>query len=169
MLTNNVRNTTAIVFAAAVAVLTSCGGTDGTYGAATSTQTSAATAEPPHTTTVRRVIDGDTLVTSDGTTVRLVGIDTPERGQPCAAEATRNLQRLTNGATITLTPATKRATDRYGRALAYVDTSTVDAGLSQIKAGLAVARYDSRDGYGPHPREATYVRADKATKTLSCN
>jgi hypothetical protein len=29
----------------------------------------------------------------------------------------------------------------------------MDAVLRQIRAGLAVARYDSRDGYSHHPRE----------------
>ena len=32
-----------------------------------------------------------------------------------------------------------------------------------IQEGLAVARYDSRDGYGTHPREAAYVAADAAS------
>ena len=29
--------------------------------------------------------------------------------------------------------------------------------------GRAIARYDSRDGYGRHPREDTYVAADAAS------
>ena len=35
-----------------------------------------------------------------------------------------------------------------------------EAGLRLIEQGLAIARYDSRDGYGRHPREDRYVRAD---------
>jgi hypothetical protein len=31
-----------------------------------------------------------------------------------------------------------------------------------IEQGLAIARYDSRDGYGRHTREDTYVAADQA-------
>ena len=37
----------------------------------------------------------------------------------------------------------------------------MDLGGAQIKAGLADARYDSRDGYGWHPKQAAYVRWDK--------
>ncbi|MGI8872934.1 MAG: thermonuclease family protein, partial [Egibacteraceae bacterium] len=53
-------------------------------------------------------------------------------------------------------------TDRYGRLLCYVDVGATDAGLELLRAGLAEARYDSRDGDGRHPREADYVRADDA-------
>jgi hypothetical protein len=44
----------------------------------------------------------------------------------------------------------------------------MDAGLRQIKTGLAVARYDSRDGYGLHPREPQYVAADHGSQNLRC-
>jgi len=35
--------------------------------------------------------------------------------------------------------------------------------------GLAVARYDSRDGYGAHPRETSYVAADAASPKAACS
>ena len=37
-----------------------------------------------------------------------------------------------------------------------------------IKQGWAVARYDSRDGYGRHAREASYVAADAASPAQTC-
>jgi hypothetical protein len=43
------------------------------------------------------------------------------------------------------------------------DKDRYDAGLVLIKEGLAIARYDSRDGYGTHPREASYIAADSAS------
>ena len=58
--------------------------------------------------------------------------------------------------------------DRYGRLLRYVDVNGVDAGLRQIKQGQAVARYDSRDGYGTHARETAYVSADAASPKAAC-
>lgn len=109
---------------------------------------------------VTRVIDGDTVVVSTGATIRITGIDTPERGQCGYAEAAANLRRLTTGRTVVLS-GSKR--DRYGRLVRYVDAGGVDAGLAQIRAGLATARYDSRDGYGRHPRQDVYVAADAAT------
>ena len=52
---------------------------------------------------------------------------------------------------------------RYTNLLRYVDVDGHDAGLALIQQGLVVARYDSRDGYGAHPHEATYVWTDGAT------
>ena len=56
--------------------------------------------------------------------------------------------------------------DQYDRLLRYVDVDGVDAGLSLLRRGLAIARYDSRDGYGFHPREPQYVAADRGSKPV---
>jgi hypothetical protein len=58
--------------------------------------------------------------------------------------------------------------DRYGRLLRYVNIGNMDAGLRQIKRGFAIARYDSRDGYGYHPRESVYIEADHASRPFAC-
>jgi hypothetical protein len=34
-----------------------------------------------------------------------------------------------------------------------------DTGLAQVTGGFAIARYDSRDGYGHHDREEQYIAA----------
>lgn len=116
--------------------------------------------------TAARVIDGDTIVTSAGDTVRLAGIDTPERGQCGYNEATANLRRTLAGNTLTLTKAGLTDRDRYGRLIRYVDVGEQDAGMDQIMGGFARARYDSRDGYGRHPRQDDYVAADAATPSI---
>lgn len=68
---------------------------------------------------VVKVIDGDTVVLSDGRTVRYIGIDTPERGEPFY-EAAKNFNRkLVQGKTVELEFDVERY-DRYGRVLAYV-------------------------------------------------
>ncbi len=46
---------------------------------------------------VLRVIDGDTFVTSGSQSVRLFGVDTPERGEKCYREATARLRELAGG------------------------------------------------------------------------
>lgn len=116
---------------------------------------------------VSRVIDGDTVELGDGRTVRLVGIDTPERGECGFDEATADLVRLVEGRSVRLT-RTGEDTDRYGRLLRYVDVGGLDAGLRLIRTGRAIARYDSRDGYGFHPREPRYVAADRARPQRGC-
>jgi len=91
---------------------------------------------------VVRVIDGDSLDTSRGL-MRLYGADTPERGQPCYSKATQRMRQLAGDSIrIQFGP---RATDQYGRLLAYAYT---DDGLSideiLIREGLAAAW--TRDG-----------------------
>src|SRR5688572_12430183 len=49
-----------------------------------------------------RVVDGDTLEV-DGTRVRLLGIDAPERGEPGSAEATSALLGIIAGREVTCT------------------------------------------------------------------
>ena len=116
--------------------------------------------------TAARVIDGDTIVTSAGDTIRLAGIDTPERGQCGYSEATANLRRTLASNTLTLTKAGLTDRDKYGRLIRYVDVGEQDAGMGQIMGGFARARYDSRDGYGRHPRQDDYVAADAATPSI---
>ena len=86
---------------------------------------------------VSRVIDGDTLESHLGR-VRLFGIDTPERGQPCASKATNRLSKLAGGS-VRLEDG-PRVTDQFGRRLAYVYT---EDGLSideiLVREGLAFA------------------------------
>lgn len=132
---------------------------------AASAQAQAATWE------VTKVVDGDTIWAARGAErvkVRLIGIDTPEVGQCGFAEASRNLRGIIGGQRVTLTPGAQTDLDRYGRLLRYVDVNGVDAGLRQIKQGYAVARYDSRDGYGAQARETAYVRADVASPKAPC-
>lgn len=121
----------------------------------------------PRTFLVTRVVDGDTLELGNGETVRLVGIDTPEVGRCGYDRASVALGHLVTGRQVRLTISDENR-DRYGRLLRYVDVGGIDAGLRQIRSGLAIARYDSRDGYGFHPREPRYIAADKATRNLGC-
>lgn len=93
-------------------------------------------AEPKPTLTVTRIIDGDTFVLSNGEKVRLIGIDTPERGQPYFEEATKALERLVMNKQVSLKKdVTER--DRYGRLLYYVYVNDVFVNLELVKQGLA--------------------------------
>ena len=116
---------------------------------------------------VASVTDGDTLRLTSGEAVRLVGMDAPEPGLCGSERATKLLADLVLGRRVRL-PAPGDDHDLYGRLLRYVDVGEVDAGLRLIRSGLAVARYDSRDGYDRHPRQARYVRADRASPDVTC-
>ena len=127
--------------------------------------------------TFESVVDGDTVETSAGT-VRIIGIDAPERGACGHAEASTLVSSLLSqgDAIILELPDGENDEDQYGRILRYVGTDEgVDVGLTLLTAGLAVARFDSTDGYPAHPRESDYhaaqvatVAADGAVTTVAC-
>ena len=118
---------------------------------------------------VTRVVDGDTIeVSRDGVVerVRLLGIDTAERGQCGHDEATALAADLVTGREVTLVVGSSDDRDRYDRLLRFVEVTVdgvvVDVGLHQLEAGLAAEVYDSRTGYPRHDREDAYVAADEA-------
>src|SRR5207244_618105 len=98
----------------------------------------------------------------------------PARSSPAKAAAARTAaQAATAAATARARQeaADKKAAAVRARTRTWAVTRIVDgvdAGLRQIKGGLAVARYDARDGYGAHTRETAYVRADDASPTAAC-
>ena len=134
--------------------------------AAPSSATPTPTPTPsPGTAAYVGVIDGDTISTSVGT-VRIIGIDAPERGECGFEEASLAIGRLLSpGDTLTLDRSVgQNERDRHDRLLRHVTTAAgLDLGLVQVEAGHAVARYDSSDGYPAHPHEAAYRAAQTAT------
>ena len=131
--------------------------------------TSTGVAQAASRAKIIRWIDGDTVVTSRGT-VRLIGVDTPERGRCGYAAATRQASRVApRGSWIRLIdPGSVQNNDAYGRMLRYVNRGNRDVGAIQIKRG-ARARYDSRDGYDRHTRQATYRRLDARYRDYRCS
>ena len=119
---------------------------------------------------VIRVIDGDTVVISGDERVRLIGIDTPENGQCGFDEAKQAIEKLLASGSATFYSGTTSDKDKYDRLLRYIEVEGIDVGLNLISNGFAIARYDSRDGYGPHDRESEYVSADENTEpTIKCD
>jgi micrococcal nuclease len=93
--------------------------------------------EEPARLTVIRVIDGDTMVLNGDERVRLLGIDTPEKGEPFADSAAVFLAHLVVNREVTLKHDFRKR-DNYGRLLAYVyvdDTLLVNTAL--VAEGLA--------------------------------
>jgi endonuclease YncB( thermonuclease family) len=122
----------------------------------------------PQTGIVTHVVDGDTVDVEGVGRIRVIGIDTPERGACGFESATQAITVLVLGRQVSLVAGATEDADRYGRLLRYVDVGSQDAGLSLIEDGWAIARYDSRDGYGRHRREDAYVSADLSTEDLGC-
>lgn len=87
---------------------------------------------------VQRVVDGDTIVLADGSRLRLIGIDSPEKDQNCFVEAREFLHFLVSGKAVELELGLEKR-DKYGRLLAYVFVEGEMANLAAVSKGFAVA------------------------------
>ena len=68
--------------------------------------------------TVSRVVDGDTFYTKTrNRSVRLEGVDAPEKGTKAGVKATQQLRTMIQGKKVEVTPVAK---DVYGRTVANV-------------------------------------------------
>ncbi|WP_245526221.1 thermonuclease family protein [Methanohalophilus mahii] len=91
------------------------------------------------TTTVVKVIDGDTFVTDSGEKVRLIGIDSPEIDESYYAEAKDYLSTRVEGKQVLLEGDSSNR-DTYDRLLRYVwlDGELVNREL--VEEGLALSK-----------------------------
>jgi endonuclease YncB( thermonuclease family) len=119
--------------------------------------------------TVTHVVDGDTLdvrLTSGKTErIRLIGIDTPERGVCYSARATARARELAMSKAVVLRgDPTQDTRDRYGRLLAYVwIPGGRDLGFQLIAGGFAKT-YVYRNAF---ERLYAYRNAEATAKTAS--
>lgn len=89
------------------------------------------------TRTVRKVIDGDTIVVEPDERIRYVGIDAPERGEPFSKEATDFQKKVVLGSRVRIDACREEPRDDYGRTLAFVRKGNVDVGEQLLRQGLA--------------------------------
>lgn len=102
------------------------------------------------TARVIRVIDGDTIdVSINGAEyrVRYVGVNTPERGEPCYSEATAANANMVLNQTVRLVKDTSD-TDRYDRLLRYIYVGDTFVNRELVAQGYAEAvLYQPDDQY----------------------
>jgi micrococcal nuclease len=115
------------------------------------------------------VIDGDTIdVEIDGEEfrVRYVGVNTPERDEPCYWEAWQANRRLVEGQIVTLVRDVSE-TDRYGRLLRYVYLGGLPINETLVREGYAeVVVYGDDDRFA-----ASFQELEEAAsrRNLNCH
>jgi micrococcal nuclease len=115
---------------------------------------------------VTHIVDGDTLdvrlASGKVERIRLIGIDTPERGACYAAKATERARQLAMSKPVVLRgDPTQDTRDRYGRLLAYVwIPGGKDLGYQLLAGGFAKV-YVYRDAFVRLP---AYRNAEAAAK-----
>ncbi|MEH7414151.1 thermonuclease family protein [Neobacillus drentensis] len=115
--------------------------------------------------TVGRVVDGDTIVTSDGRKVRLVGVNTPEsttRHEQYGKEASNYTNSKLNGKQVWLQKDVSE-TDRYGRLLRIVwfnvpsnDMDENEIRTKMFNADLVLSGYAEPSTYPPDVKYSDY-------------
>lgn len=88
-------------------------------------------------TYVTKVVDGDTIVVGGGQRIRLLNMDTREKGQNCYQEAKDRMQELVLLKNVTL-ESDKEDKDQYGRLLRYVYVDGANINIQMVREGLAV-------------------------------
>lgn len=113
---------------------------------------------------VEKATDGDTFLLSDGRQVRLLGIDTPEKGEPYYDSARHFADSLLSGRAVRLEFDRERE-DKYGRVLAYVFTDTILYNELALRQGLArVYLFKSNSRF-----EKKLIAAQKEARTARRN
>jgi len=102
---------------------------------------------------IDRVIDGDTIVSNE-TSIRLLGINSPEKGEKYYSEAKEFLENLVLNETIRLGFGKDRE-DKYRRTLAYIYLDGENINLKLIEEGYA-------NFYFPSGRDMHYEDFKKA-------
>jgi hypothetical protein len=109
---------------------------------------------------VERVIDGDTVDIGNNS-VRLLGINTPERGEFYYGEAKKFLENLVLNKTVIL-EFTRERQDKYGRILAYIHLNGSNVNVKMVENGFAnYYFYSEKDKYSDDLIDAWGICIDK--------
>ena len=93
---------------------------------------------------ISQVIDGDTAKSTDGQTIRFLGINTPEKSMPFSEDATDFLEKQILNKQIQIE---SYGVGKYGRTLAYVFIDDKNINKEILLQGLASLYYYEEDKY----------------------
>jgi len=111
---------------------------------------------------VTRIIDGDTIEVNGGISVRLICIDTPERGEDYYNEASDYLENLILGKKVRLVKDISEV-DRYDRLLRYIYFEEQFINEIMVREGYAKAYpYNPDTTFCPQIQDAEELAKSKA-------
>lgn len=95
---------------------------------------------------VTRIVDGDTIVIEGGQKVRLLGVDTDERGESCYTVAKNRLAALVLDKEVQLEREGDDK-DMYDRLLRWIWLDGKNINEQMVAEGMAVARFEQKSKY----------------------
>jgi micrococcal nuclease len=134
-----------------------------------SVQVAAAPSQEGDLATVTRIVDGDTInVSLNGTnySVRYIGVNTTERGEPCYKEGTEANRVLVEGKTVRMVKDVSQA-DKYGRLLRYIYVGDTFVNAELVRQGYAEAAKYPPDT--AHAAEFEQLEAEAHTANIGCH
>lgn len=96
------------------------------------------------------VVDGDTIDVENVGRVRLVGVNTPERGDAGYENATKYVKSMCLGKIVSLDVDNDKNKDKYGRTLAVVYVDGVNLNEELLKKGYAEVMYIPPSEFNPY-------------------
>ncbi len=96
------------------------------------------------------VVDGDTIDVSGMGRIRLVGVNTPERGEPGYREAKDFMKSMCLSRTVQLDIDDAKRHDKYGRVLAVVYVDGVNINRELLRRGYAEVMYIPPSEFNPY-------------------
>ncbi len=96
------------------------------------------------------VVDGDTIDVEGVGRVRLVGVNTPERGEPGYQSATEFVKSMVEGKVVGLDIDDAKHYDKYDRTLAVVYIDKTNLNQELLKRGYAEIMYIPPSEFNPY-------------------
>lgn len=112
-----------------------------------------------------KVVDGDTIYLSNGKKVRLVGVNTPEKGVAGCQASKRFVEKLCLNKEVGINADDRKYTDKYGRTLAVVIVDGKNLNEILLKEGLAEVMFIPPSEFSPYKWAEGAPAADHVTTT----
>lgn len=113
------------------------------------------------------VVDGDTIYLSSGEKVRLVGVNTPERGVTGYAASKNFVKKLCLNREVGINVDDRKYRDKYGRTLAVVIVDGKNLNEMLLKEGLAEVMYIPPSEFSPYKWAGSTQISDSTTHTTT--
>ena len=100
---------------------------------------------------VSQIVDGDTIKLTNGQTIRLLGINTPENSMPFNKEATQFVTKLIANKSVQIET---HGIGKYGRTLAYIFINDKNINKEILSQGLGTLYYYELDNHYTELKQA---------------